>query len=90
MEPLQPLIDHVNARVSLTPEEARLFTSYFKLVKVKKRQFIIQPGFTARHRSYVLQGAFRGYVVADEGQEHSIQFAVEDWWISDYNSYIID
>jgi CRP-like cAMP-binding protein len=36
----------------------------------------------------VIDGAFRAYVVADEGEEHTIQFAIEDWWISDYNSYI--
>lgn len=35
-----------------------------------------------------MEGAFRAYVVADEGEEHTIQFAVEDWWIPDYNSYI--
>jgi len=28
------------------------------------------------------------YVVADNGQNHTITFAIEDWWITDYNSYI--
>lgn len=35
-----------------------------------------------------MQGAFRAYFVADEGQEHTITFAIDDWWITDYNSYI--
>jgi CRP-like cAMP-binding protein len=35
-----------------------------------------------------LKGAFRAYVVADEGQDHTITFAIDDWWITDYNSYI--
>ena len=35
-----------------------------------------------------MKGAFRAYVVADEGQEHTITFAIDDWWITDYNSYI--
>ncbi len=26
--------------------------------------------------------------MSDEGQEHTIQFAIEDWFISDFNSYI--
>ena len=30
----------------------------------------------------------RAHVVADEGQDYTITFAVEDWWITDYNSYI--
>ena len=80
--------NHIQKRVNLTPEEVQEFLSCFKIVKVKKRQFIIQPDFVAPHRNYVLQGAFRAYVVGDEGEEHTIQLAIEDWWISDYNSYI--
>ncbi len=88
MTEYQPLIDQIQNKVALSEEEVQHFISCFKLTKVKKRQFIIQPEFTAKYRNYVLQGAFMGYVVADEGLEHTIQLAIEDWWISDYNSYI--
>lgn len=82
------LIDHVQKKVAVSEEEAQEFVSFFKLTKVKKRQFIIQPDFIAKYRSYVVEGCFRGYVIADEGQDHTIQLAIEDWWISDYNSFI--
>jgi CRP-like cAMP-binding protein len=88
MEHHQALIDHISKRVSLNEDEIQEFVSCFKLTKVKKRQFIIQPDFVAKYRNYVFEGAFRAYVVADEGEEHTIQFAVEDWWISDYSSFI--
>lgn len=84
----QALIDHIQKRVSLTDAEIEEFISFFKVSKVKKRQFIVQPEFIAKNRNYVVQGAFRAYVVGDEGEEHTIQFAVEDWWISDYSSFI--
>ncbi|MEM9679915.1 MAG: Crp/Fnr family transcriptional regulator, partial [Bacteroidota bacterium] len=35
-----------------------------------------------------LSGALRSYFVNYDGDEHTIQFAVEDWFISDFNSYI--
>lgn len=79
---------HVQKRVHLSENEMNEFLSTFRLKKVKKRQFIIQPDFTATHRNYLLEGAMRGYVINEEGQEHTIQFAIEDWWITDYNSYI--
>lgn len=79
---------HVTQKVSFTAEEATLFNEAFEVARVKKKQFIIQPGFVARQRYYVVQGAFRAYVIGDEGDEHTIQFAIDDWWISDYNSYI--
>ena len=79
---------YIDKFVKLTEEEKELFSSCFKEVKIKKRQFIVQPNFIAKHRQYVLKGAFRAYVVADEGQEHTIAFAIDDWWITAYNSYI--
>lgn len=82
------LINHITKKVSLTEDEANEFISYFKVTKIKKRQFIVQPDFVPKYRNYVVTGAFRAYVIADEGEEHTIQFAVEDWWISDYNAYI--
>ena len=83
-----PLIVHVQQRVSMTPEEMETFLSYFTLKKIRRKQFVVQPDFIAKYRNYVLEGAFRAYVIGEEGQEHTIQFGIEDWWISDYNSYI--
>ena len=83
------IIDYLKRYVDVTDDEAMAFSNAFKEVRVKKRQFIIQPGFTVRHRNYVAEGAFRAYVIDDKGQDHTIAFAIEDWWISDYNSYIL-
>lgn len=88
MNALDPLIAHIQKRVTLTPEELTSFTSAFKLKKIKKKQFIIQPGFPSVHRNYVVKGAFRGYVIGENDGDYTIQLAIEDWWISDYNSYV--
>ena len=82
------IIEYIKKSVSLTDEEAQIFAASFKEVKIKKRQYIVQPNFIAKNRHYVVEGAFRAYVVADDGQDHTITFAVDDWWITDYNSYI--
>ncbi|MDT3405353.1 Crp/Fnr family transcriptional regulator [Mucilaginibacter terrae] len=79
---------HIHKRLFFTDEEFEEFCQSFKVSKVKKRQFIVQPEFVAKYRYYVVTGSFRAYVIGDEGQEHTIQFAIDDWWISDYNSYI--
>lgn len=72
----------------LTHEEEERFVAAFQEVRIKKRQYIVQPGFVAKNRHYVVQGAFRAFVVGDKGSDHTISFAIEDWWITDYNSYI--
>lgn len=88
MSEFEPLIKHIRKRVDMTDDELAELTSYFNVKKIKKKQFIIQPDFVAKHRNYVVDGAFRAYVIDGKGEEHTIQFAIEDWWISDYNSFI--
>lgn len=82
------LVEYVRNFVALDDEEAEQFVSAFEEVKVKKRQFIVQPNFTNKHRAFVVKGAFRTYAVTDNGQDHTLQFAIENWWVSDFNSYI--
>lgn len=83
-----PIISYFNKFVTLNLDEASEIEASFERVLVKKRQLIVQPSFTVSHRYYVASGAFRSYVVGESGQEHTISLAVDDWWITDYNSYI--
>jgi len=83
-----PILEYISRYVELTNEEVNQLTTFFKIKKVKKRQFIVQPGFVCRHKSYVVKGAFRAYLVDNQGKEHTLAFAIEDWWISDYSSLI--
>ncbi len=68
-------------------EEARL-KAITQVTSVRRRQFIDQPGYVCDYRNYVMQGAFRSYFVDGDGKEHTVQIAVEDWFISDFYSYI--
>lgn len=82
------ILEYISRYVDLTDDEVNQLTPFFKIKKVKKRQFIVQPGFVCRHKSYVVKGAFRAYLVDNQGKEHTLAFAIEDWWISDYSSLI--
>lgn len=88
MKDLLPVIDYISRYVDLTDDEKNHLAGFLKIIKVKKRQFIVQPGFVCQHKSYVVKGTFRGYLVDNEGKEHTLSFAIEDWWISDYSSLI--
>jgi signal-transduction protein with cAMP-binding, CBS, and nucleotidyltransferase domain len=79
---------YVRAKVPLTDEECEKMLSCFVVKTYKKKQYIIQPGFVAGHRNFVVKGAIRAFVIDANGVDHTIQLAVAEWWISDYNSYI--
>lgn len=88
MDEIELLKQHVLKRMAMPPEELTELAFAFRVKKIRKKQLIIQPEFRALYRTYVVKGALRSYVIGQDGVEHTIQFAVEDWWISDLNSYI--
>jgi CRP-like cAMP-binding protein len=88
MEELEKILNYVDRHIQLTAEEKDYFLSLLRITKVKKKQFIVQPDFICKYRSYVVKGSMRAYLIDNNTNEHTIAFAIEDWWISDYNSYI--
>ncbi len=79
---------HIARRVSITDEEFNRCAAFFTPRKVRKRQFLLQEGEVCRCISYVTRGCLRIYTVDAKGEEHLIQFAVEDWWASDLQSFL--
>jgi CRP-like cAMP-binding protein len=88
MDDFSALINYVSRHIALTDEEKAYYASLLRIKKVKKKQFIVQPDFVCTHRTYILKGAMRSYLIDGNGQDHTISFAIEDWWIADFNSYI--
>ena len=82
------LKNYLQRQIDLTDEEAIQFAIKFTVKKIKKRQLLVQPDYIAKYRSFVVKGALRSYIIDEEGNEHTITFAIEDWWITDFNSYI--
>jgi len=82
------ILNNINRYVSLSGSDIEKLTSIITTSRVKKRQFIIQPGFTCRHRTYIVKGAFRVFHLDDSGKEHTVSIGIEDWFVTDFLSYI--
>jgi CRP-like cAMP-binding protein len=55
---------------------------------LSKNEFVVRPGQICQFQSYVQSGSLRSYFIDINGDEHTISLAIEDWFISDFNSYI--
>lgn len=88
MDDFAPVMNYFLKYIPLTPAEQAYAATLLRLTVVRRKQFIVQPDFTCKYRSYVVSGAMRAYLVDRKGNDHTIAFAINDWWISDYNSYI--
>ncbi|HVI46428.1 MAG TPA: Crp/Fnr family transcriptional regulator [Chitinophaga sp.] len=81
------LISHVQRHITLTSAEIDYFTSLLRTRKILRRQFLLQAGDVCKYESYVVKGCLRAFYIDRSGQEHTLHFAVEDWWISDFASF---
>ncbi|MEO3402988.1 Crp/Fnr family transcriptional regulator [Mucilaginibacter sp. CAU 1740] len=87
MEDFSPIVNYVKRYISLTAEEEAYYVSLLRIKKIRKKQFIVQPDFVCNHRTYIVKGALRSYLIDANGQDHTVAFGIDDWWISDFNSY---
>jgi CRP-like cAMP-binding protein len=89
MSDFDSIVKNINRFIELDKSETDLFTSHLKVVRVKRKQQIVQPDFACKYRTYVISGALKAYIIdPNDGQEHVIGLAIDDWWISDFTSYI--
>jgi CRP-like cAMP-binding protein len=54
--------------------------------KIRKRQYLLQDGDVCTNNCFVVKGCLRLYLVGEDGNEHMLRFAVENWWMSDQES----
>lgn len=47
----------------------------------------MQQGEVCRFEAYILKGCLKKYYIDPDGNEVILQFAVEDWWMSDISSF---
>ena len=82
------LINHVLKRINLSTNEQVHLTSLFTLRKILPRQYLLQQGEICRYEFFIVEGFLRSFFVDDLGTEHTLNFAFEDWWISDTKSFL--
>ncbi len=87
--PYALILSTVATHIPLTEEEATFFIAQITVRKVRKKQFLVHAGSVDRSTYFVNQGSVRAYYVDLNGHEHTIQLAIEGWWISDLQSFIL-
>lgn len=88
MNMYQLILQNIARHIQLSAAEESYFISLLKLRTLRKKQYIVQAGDTSRYECFVNKGCLRAYSVDDKGQEHIVQFAIENWWIGDMYSFV--
>jgi len=75
-------------KADLSAEEISIVRAVCVEKTIRKRQYLLQEGDVCHLSCFVVKGCLRMYRVGEDGMEHILRFAVENWWMSDRESFV--
>lgn len=84
-----PLLLHISKFVSLTAEEEEIVTEHIRRSTIKKKAWLLSEGDICRSNYFVEKGCLRMYYITEKGTEQITQFALENWWLADNMSFLM-
>lgn len=79
-------VKYLKRNAGLSDGELRQLTDIVASKTVGKGEFLLHEGEVCRHAFFVEKGLLRSFSIGETGKEHIIQFASENWFISDRSS----
>ena len=81
---MEELINKIKNSIHLKPEAEEFLYSISKEITLPKGEVLIRQGQVVKRTFFVTEGCLRSYCIDKNGKEHTLLFAIKDWWISDY------
>ena len=78
----------VKSGKKLTGDEQDAIKAAFNGKRMRKRQYFLQEGDICKYVGFIVKGSARMFSVDEKGNEHIMRFGLEDWWMSDQESFI--
>lgn len=82
------LIQHINNYIQLSDKETRILEDSLTSSNFRKKEIVLEEGEKCHSNYFVSKGCLRSYFINPKGDEQILQFAIENWWISDYESLL--
>ncbi len=78
---------YLKEKTQLTEEQFEKLSPYLVAREIKKNTIIIRQGDTFSKMIFVTKGLLRSYTVDCKDKQHVVDFAPEQYWIGDQNSF---
>jgi len=82
------LIQHIRRYIDLSESEVLTLNKYLESTSFKKKEFVLHESNVCRNLYFVEKGCLRMYFINEKAVEQIVQFALDGWWISDFQSFI--
>jgi CRP/FNR family transcriptional regulator, anaerobic regulatory protein len=84
---IEPLLEYFKNVIPINSEEKNLVMEFFKPRLYRKKQYVLQEGDVCNQFNFIVRGCLRLYKVDNKGNTHILQFAAENWWLSNIGSF---
>ena len=81
---MKELIKIIKSSIPLSVEAEAYLFSISKERTFSKGEILIRQGQSVNRIFFVTDGCLRSFCIDKRGKEHTLQFGVKNWWISDY------
>jgi CRP-like cAMP-binding protein len=81
------LKQNIVKHISLSENETEDFCDLFEQKLILKKNFLLREGEICKFEGFVVKGLFRVYHIDKNGFEQVLYFAIENWWITDIDSF---
>ena len=78
---------YINRYTLCDVEEVKFFNSLLQYKTIAKKTFLLQEGEICKFEAFIRKGCIRTYYIDHKGAEVTLQFAIENWWVSDIASF---
>ncbi|MBO3697917.1 Crp/Fnr family transcriptional regulator [Roseivirga sp. E12] len=83
------LQNYFNRHISLTEAQFEEVYSCFEIKTYQKKDLLLREGEVCQHKYFIIDGLIRSYYIDDKGTEKITQFAIENWWVTNTESFAL-
>lgn len=84
---MQHLITHIGKFCSIEPEKLSSLEAFFEHRTYKKKELLLSEGPRCYEKFFIVKGCVHIYYLRQNGVEQTIDFAIENWWTSDFTAF---
>jgi len=81
---MEEIIEYIEQSIPLSEDMKNDLKSISIVRNVQKGEIIIKEKSLRKIQIFVVSGCLRSYYKTEKGKEHTLQFAIKNWWIGDY------
>jgi len=79
---------YINRYISFSNKETDSFFKHIAIDSISKKEILLETNQVCKHHYFLIDGILRAHYINEKGTDKIIQFAIENWWITNLESYV--